>query len=394
MAQIKGNEPMHDHIAARYDQFIKDLETIVNIDSGTNYAPGVEKIIAFFQDRFSQLDWRTKIHAFAQGSVPCLEAANAVPAAADTEFDFFFIGHMDTVFLEGEAQRRPFSIDGNHAKGPGVCDMKGGLVAIMHVMETLQHFGIAEKLSLCVGFNSDEETGSRASRAWLEGIAKKSKRVLIFEPCRVGGQRVLQRKGGGGYDIICHGKAAHAGVEPEKGANAVVELAHQILEITSFADPEAGTTVNVDMIEGGTKANVIPDYAKAVVDVRVADAGEKERIEAGFQQIAQHTHVKGVRIETRGGINRPPMVPSERTLALWEQIAEIGTRLGQEMKLIATGGGSDGNFTSALGIPTIDGLGPRGGNAHSQDEFLDLESINPTVELICEICKSAAEGKI
>jgi len=385
---------MHDHIASRHNQFIKDLETIVNIDSGSHYTPGVEKIVAFFQDRFSQLDWRTKTYSFAEGKVPCLEAANADPSATDTVFDFFFIGHMDTVFLEGEAQKRPFSIEGNCAKGPGVCDMKGGLVAILHVMETLQYFRLAEKLSVCVGFNSDEEIGSRASRPWLEDIAKKSKRVFIFEPCRVGGQRVIQRKGGGGYEIICHGKAAHAGVEPEKGINAVVELAHQILAITSFADPESGTTVNVDMIQGGTKANVIPDYARAVVDVRVADASEKERIETCFQQIAQHTHVNGVRVETRGGIYRPPMVPSEKTLMLWEQIAEIGTRLGQEMKLIATGGGSDGNFTSALGIPTIDGLGPRGGSAHSQDEFLDLESINSTVELICEISKSAAEGNL
>ena len=385
---------MHDYIASRHEQFIKDLETIVNIDSGTLYAPGVKKIVAFFQDRFSQLDWKTKTYSFADGKVPCLEAANADPSAADTVFDFFCIGHMDTVFLEGEAQKRPFSIDGNQAKGPGVCDMKGGLVAILHAMETLEQFGIAEKLSLCIGFNSDEEIGSGASRAWLEDIAKKSKRVFVFEPCRVGGQRVLQRKGGGGYEIICHGKSAHAGVEPEKGINAVVELAHQILAITAFAEPEAGTTVNVDMIQGGTKANVIPDYAKAVVDVRVADASEKHRIEECFQQIAQHTHVNGVRVETRGGINRPPMVPSEKTLKLWEQIVEIGTRLGQEMKLITTGGGSDGNFTSALGIPTIDGLGPRGGNAHSLDEFLDMESINSTVELICEICKSAAEGKI
>ena len=385
---------MLDHIASRHDQFIKDLETIVNIDSGSHYAPGVEKIVAFFQDRFSQLDWQTKIYSFAEGKVPCLEAANADPSVADTVFDFFFIGHMDTVFLEGEAQKRPFSMDGNHAKGPGVCDMKGGLVAILHVIETLQHFGAAEKLSLCIGFNSDEEIGSRASRPWLEDIARKSKRVFIFEPCRVGGQRVLQRKGGGGYEIICHGKAAHAGVEPEKGINAVVELAHQILEITSFADPEAGTTVNVDMIQGGTKANVIPDYARAVVDVRVADVAEKKRIETCFQQIAQRTHVNGVRVETQGGIYRPPMVPSEKTLVLWEQIVEIGNRLGQEMKLVATGGGSDGNFTSALGIPTIDGLGPRGGSAHSLDEFLDLESINSTVELICEICKSAAEGNL
>ena len=385
---------MLDYIESRHNKFIKDLETIVNIDSGSHCAEGIEKIAAFFRKRFAQLNWETKIYSFAEGKVPCLETANANPAAADTKFDFFFIGHMDTVFLEGEVQKRPFSIDGNHAQGPGVCDMKGGLLAILNVIETLQHFGLTEKLSLCVGFNSDEEIGSGASRAWLEDIAKKSKRVFVFEPCRVGGQRVLQRKGGGGFEIICHGKAAHAGVEPEKGANAVVELAHQILDITSFADLELGTSVNVDIIQGGTKANVIPDYARAVVDARVANAGEKKRIETCFQQIPQGTHVDGVRVEVQGGIYRPPMVPSEITLGLWEQIVEIGTRLGQEMKLIATGGGSDGNFTSALGIPTIDGLGPRGGSAHSQVEFLDLESINPTIELICEICKSAAEGNL
>ena len=385
---------MLDYIESRHNKFIKDLETIVNIDSGSHCAEGIEKIAAFFRKRFAQLNWETKIYSFAEGKVPCLETANANPAAVDTKFDFFFIGHMDTVFLEGEVQKRPFSIDGNHAQGPGVCDMKGGLLAILNVIETLQHFGLTEKLSLCVGFNSDEEIGSGASRAWLEDIAKKSKRVFVFEPCRVGGQRVLQRKGGGGFEIICHGKAAHAGVEPEKGANAVVELAHQILDITSFADLELGTSVNVDIIQGGTKANVIPDYARAVVDARVANAGEKKRIETCFQQIPQRTHVDGVRVEVQGGIYRPPMVPSEITLGLWEQIVEIGTRLGQEMKLIATGGGSDGNFTSALGIPTIDGLGPRGGSAHSQAEFLDLESINPTIELICEICKSAAEGNL
>jgi len=385
---------MKDYIASRYDQFIKDLKTIVDIDSGSHYAPGIDKIVAFFQERISQLGWYTKAHSFADGKVPCLECVNINPSAADAGFDFLFLGHMDTVFLEGTAQKRPFAINGNLATGPGVCDMKGGLVAVLHVIETLQHFGIADKLSLCVGFNSDEEIGSRASRSWVEGLAVKSKRVFIFEPCRVGGQRVLQRKGGGGYDILCHGKAAHAGVEPEKGANAVVELAHQILQATTFADPRLGTTVSANVIQGGTKGNVIPDFARAAVDVRIADASETRRIETCFQQITRRTHVEGVRVEVLGGINRPPMVPSEETLRLWEQIAEIGARLGQEMKLIATGGGSDGNFTSALGIPTIDGMGPRGGRAHSEDEFLGLESVIPTVQLICEICKSGADGKL
>ena len=385
---------MLDYIVSRYDQFINDLETIVNIDSGSRYMPGIRKVAAYFQERFSKIGWHTKALSFEDGNVPCLEAANVDPHAPGAEFDFLFLGHMDTVFLEGEVQRRPFAIDGKHAKGPGVCDMKGGLVAVLHIMETLQHFGISDHLSLCAGFNSDEEIGSIASRPWLEELAAKSKRVFVFEPCRIGGERVLQRKGAGWYDILCYGKAAHSGVEPEQGANAVVELAHQILEITSFANPELGTTVNVNTFKGGTKRNVIPDFAEAAVDVRFAESSEPRRIEALFRQISQQTHIEGVRTEVKGEINRPPMVPSKKTSQLWDQIVEIGTRLGQEMKLIATGGGSDGNFTAALGIPTIDGMGPRGGKAHSEDEFLDLSSIIPTVQLVCEICKAAAEGRL
>ena len=385
---------MLDYIASRFEQFVEDLETIVNIDSGSGYSAGVRKILAFFQERFSKIGWYTQALAFADGDVPCLEAANVDPHEPDAGFDFLFLGHMDTVFLEGTAQQRPFTIDGKHARGPGVCDMKGGLVAMLHVMETLHHFGITDNLSVCAGFNSDEEIGSNASRSWLEELAVKSKRVFVFEPCRIGGQRVLQRKGAGWYDVVCHGKAAHAGVEPEKGANAVVELAHHIVDIAGFGNSELGTTVNVNIVNGGTKGNVIPDFAKARVDVRFAEISEVDRVEDCFRQISRTTHVDGVRTEVDGEVNRPPMVPSDKTRQLWNQISEIGKRLGQEMKLIATGGGSDGNFTSALGIPTIDGMGPRGGRAHSEDEFLDLESITPTVQLVSEICKAAAEGKL
>ena len=385
---------MLDYISSRYDLFLKDLETIVNIDSGSRHAPGINRVAAYFQERFAKLGWHTRALSLAEGDVPCLEAANADSRAPGVEFDFLFLGHMDTVFLEGTAQQRPFTLDGKHARGPGVCDMKAGLVAVLHIMETLQHFGLTDNLSLCAGFNSDEEIGSFASRPWLEELAAKSKRVFVFEPCRIGGERVLQRKGAGWYDILCHGKAAHSGVEPERGANAVVELAHQILKITTFADPGLGTTVNVNTSRGGTKRNVIPDFAEAAVDVRFADPGEPERIEALFKKISGHAHVAGVRTEVKGEINRPPMVPSKKTLQLWDQIAEIGTRLNQEMKLIATGGGSDGNFTAALGIPTVDGMGPRGGLAHSEDEFLDLGSIVPTVQLVCEICKAGAAGEL
>jgi glutamate carboxypeptidase len=205
---------------------------------------------------------------------------------------------------------------------------------------------------------------------------------------------VLQRKGTGSYRIITHGKAAHAGVEPEKGYNAVVEMAHQILKVSTFGNSELGTTVNVNVVSGGTKTNVIPDYATASVDVRVAEISEAKRIEGLFRQLPNQTTVEGVTVEVKGGLNRPPMVPSQETLRLWEKITAIGRDLGINMKWRATGGGSDGNFTATLGIPTIDALGPTGGNAHSEDEYLELNSIIPTVQLICNVCTALADGRL
>lgn len=385
---------MHAYITSRYDQFLQDLEILVNVDSGSGHAPGIATVARFFQERFDQLGWHTRTLESDGGSAPCLEVVNRKDLQTDDRFDFLFLGHMDTVFPQGTALHRPFSIRDGRAWGPGVCDMKGGLVTMLHAAETIEQAGIAGDLSICMAFNSDEEIGSRASRPWFEGLAAKSRRVLVFEPCRSTGQRVLQRKGVADFDILCHGRAAHAGVEPEKGANAVLELAHQVLAVTGFARPEAGTTVSVTTIAGGTAGNVIPDFAQAGFDVRIASLEEARRIEACFQNISASGRADGVRVEVRGEINRMPMVPSEATWRLWEQIARIGEGLGLEMKLISTGGGSDGNFTAAMGIPTVDAMGPRGGRAHSADEYLELESVVPNIHMICEILKAAAEKRL
>lgn len=385
---------MNDYITSRYDLFLNDLETVVNIDSGTHLIQGIEKVIAYFEERFSALPWHPQRHQFSGEVGPCLEVSNVHPSSGQGTYDILCLGHADTVFQEGTAQVRPFALRGDRGMGPGVIDMKAGLVTILHVAETLQEFGIAEKLSICIAFNSDEESGSGASRAWIETLARRSKRVFVFEFCRPSGHHVLQRKGAGGYQIFCYGKAAHAGVEPEKGINAVVELAHQILKVSTYENPELGTTVNVTLISGGTKNNVIPESAVAAVDIRVAELSEAQRIEELFKHLPDQTYEEGITIEVVGGLNRPPMVPSEKTLLLWDQIAEIGTRLGIEMKWTATGGGSDGNFTAALGIPTIDGLGPTGGAAHSPDEYIELDSIIPKIQLLCHVCLTCAEGKL
>ena len=385
---------MYDIVASRYDRFISDLETVVNIDSGSHYAEGLNRVVAFFQGRFDQIGWKTTRHAFDGGKVPCLEVSNRPLDQDGGACDLMFIGHMDTVFKRGTAASRPFSMDEKRAYGPGVCDMKGGLVTMLHVAEVLQQTGVAHDIAIAMAFNSDEEIGSRVSRAWYEGLAQKSRCVFVFEPWRAGGERLLHRKGGGVFYVTCHGRAAHAGVAPEDGANAIIELAHQILAIKELARNDRGTTVNVTVVSGGTAANVIPDTAKASVDVRIAEPDEAKRIEDGFQALSENIQTPDVRLEVSGGINRPPMVPSEKTLQLWEQIKTIGEAIGIDMRLTSTGGCSDGNFTASLGIPTIDAMGVRGGGAHSLDEYIDLDSIVPNVHLVCEIVKGFCDGRI
>jgi glutamate carboxypeptidase len=385
---------VHSFIKSRYKQFLQDLETIVNVDSGSGFAPGIGRVAAFFQERFERLGWHVRRLDLEAGTVPCLEVVNGRGRRDAGQFDFLFLGHMDTVFPEGTARRRPFSIHDGRAWGPGVCDMKAGLLTILHAAEAVQHTGVSDDLAVCIAFNSDEEVGSNGSRRWFEAIAEKSHRVLVFEPCRATGHRVLQRKGVADFEVLCHGRAAHAGVEPEKGANAVLELAHQILTVNNFSKPEEGTSVSVTTVSGGIAGNVIPDFAKAGFDIRISTVAEARRIEACFQNLTASGKVEGACVEVLGGINRMPMVPSDVTLRLWDRIAAIGDRLGLEMKLISTGGGSDGNFTAALGIPTIDAMGPQGSRAHSEEEDLLLDSVVPNTQLIVEIMKAAACGEL
>lgn len=194
--------------------------------------------------------------------------------------------------------------------------------------------------------------------------------------------------------MICHGRSAHAGVEPEKGVNAILELAHQVINVAGFQRPEAGTTVNVTTMAGGAAKNVIPNYAQSTFDVRFSKMDEMHRIRTAFRELSTSRHIESVRVQVKEDINRPPMVPSEATVNLWEAISAIGEGLGLTMHLIDTGGGSDGNFTAAMGIPTIDAMGPQGGHAHSDDEYLRLDSVVPNILLIVEIMKAAAHCEL
>ncbi|MCD4675999.1 MAG: M20 family metallopeptidase [Desulfobacula sp.] len=379
---------MKTYIATRYEQFLADFKTIINIDSSSDNKPGIEKVARFFKNRFLSLGLDVQILFLGNEKVPCLYAKQK---QGKKPFDIMFLGHMDTVFPTGEVEKRPFSIKGSKAFGPGVCDMKGGLLVVLHVLETLKHEGILDSLSVCVAFNGDEETGSKASKDWIMSTAKKSRQAFVFETCRPGYRFVLQRKGGGWLKVIVKGQKAHAGADPEKGINAVVELAHKIVKINKLNQNDKGTSAQVTVITGGDKVNIIPNRAEASVDVRILKLEEKKGIEDFFNTLSKTPCLKGSEIIVQGKIDRPPMEPWDTTYELWDLIQSTGKQMGLPMEAISTGGSSDGNHTSAAGTPTIDGMGIVGANSHRADEYADLDSIDNMVWLVAQVCKAIGE---
>ncbi len=383
-----------------YDKFLEDFQTIVNIDSSSDHLPGIQRMAQFFQERFSAIGLTAEILFQGDAKVPCLQAISSYgpvvriydgPGSDNGDnpvYDIMFLGHMDTVFPFGEVEKRQFSIQGDKALGPGVCDMKGGLLVVLHALETLKKEGVLDKMSVCVAFNGDEETGSKASKKWIKSTAKKSRRVFVFEPCRPGHRLVSQRKGGGWFHVNVTGKEAHAGADPDKGINAVVELANQIIAIDKLNDPARGTSAQVTVVNGGDKVNIIPNQAMASVDVRIAKLEEKQRVEDFFKALSEKAVLDGARISVEGKIDRPPMEITLKSQALLDLIILEGKKMEVEVSSIATGGCSDGNFTAALGIPTIDGMGLVGANSHRQDEYVELSSIPTMVNLISNVCKA------
>lgn len=285
------------------------------------------------------------------------------------------LGHHDTVFPLGTLAARPFAVADGRATGPGVFDMKAGIVQAIHAVAALDDASGVEML-----FTADEEVGSVTSRALLEERALACGNVLVLEPSADGGAVKTGRKGVGTFEVVIHGRAAHAGLEPEKGVNALVEAAHQVLRIAAFADPAAGTTVTPTVAHAGTAENVVPAEARMRIDVRVTSAAEKERIEALMAALVPV--VDGTRIEVSGAIDRPPM-PESASASLFPLVQEVAPGI----RGVAVGGGSDGNFTAALGVPTLDGLGAVGGGAHADHEWVDVETMPARTELLAALLR-------
>ena len=281
------------------------------------------------------------------------------------------LGHFDTVWPLGTTAHRPFTVDGNVVRGPGVFDMKGGLAQIVIALKAIRALDLALPLEPLIFINSDEEIGSRTSTRYIRALARRVERVFVMEPS-MGEEGAIKtaRKGVGRFTITVHGKAAHAGLDPEGGASAILELSHVIQTLFALNDADKGITVNVGTIDGGLQPNVIAPHSQAVVDVRVPTVADGERIERAIHAIEPAT--PGVRLTIEGGIGRPSMEHTPRNEALWQQAKALGDVLGLDLRQGRAGGGSDGNTTSQY-TATLDGLGPVGHGAHAEHEFLYLD---------------------
>lgn len=317
------------------------------------------------------------------GSAPDLVASPVGPHIhwrGGGEPRVLILGHHDTVHPAGTLAARPFSVTEGIAAGPGVFDMKAGIVQALHAVAAL-----ADRSGVEILLSSDEEIGSRESRALIEERALACGSVLVLEPSADGGALKTGRKGTGTFEVRVRGRASHAGLEPEKGINSLVELANLIPQIVAIADPSRGTTVTPTVASAGTADNVVPENASCFVDVRVAVPEEKPRVEAAMA--ALRGSVPGTEIEVLGGIGRPPMHESAAAV-LMGIAAQVAAEVGIEnLDGVVVGGGSDGNFTAAVGVQTLDGLGAVGGGAHSADEHVVVAEMPHRAALIAGLCQ-------
>lgn len=360
--------------------WLETLEELVSIDSPSSSVEGVVRISAQMIERWSRLGLEVEQLSTRHG--PAVVGRRRVGSHAPR---LLLVGHLDTVFPSGTAAQRGFQVADGRALGPGVADAKGGLVVMLAAYELAMVAGGGEDLNVTVILNGDEEIGSPGSRDVISELARGAAVALIFEPGRPDGSFVIQRGGSRRYRLETHGRAAHTGVDPSAGASAIVALSEKVLRLTNLTDAERGVLVNVGVIDGGTRANVVPDRASALVDVRYPDLDTLAGLEARMHSIAMAVEVAGTSGDWTMLTDRPPMVPGDLTRRLASRYQEFAGQLNIIAKPAASAGGSDGNFTAAVGAATLDAVGPVGGGFHTADEYMVVSSLTERAVLAAMI---------
>lgn len=365
-----GEPIVEAYINSKKTEMLDLIEQLVNIDSGSYVKKGIDRIGSILIKKYEELGFIIDVkEEEVYGNHLVIRHKKAKSP------EIILLAHMDTVFPEGTVAERPFHINGDKAYGPGVVDMKSSLVEVLYAIKTLIWSGSDSVENVEILLNSDEEIGSPSSRSLIEERSKWKKFALVMEPARKDGSLVEARRGGGRFTLMVQGKAAHSGIEPEKGRSAIEELAYKIIQLHDLTDHDKGMSVNVGIIEGGTAVNTVSDSAVAHVDVRISEIEQAEYLEEKMKEICATTEVPGTNVELEGEIGRPPMEQNDQTKSLLHIIKGVGEEIGLKVSATSTGGGGDASFTAANGVATVDGLGPVGGNAHSDKEYVEIGSI-------------------
>jgi glutamate carboxypeptidase len=368
-----------DRCTADREFMLDRLKTAVEMESPTNSAPAVNRLAQFFAREFRRS--RGKVQVWTHP-----HAGSAVTAefwsGRRKRRPVLMLGHTDTVWALGTLASMPFRVRGERAYGPGILDMKSGIVCGLEAIRALHALGIYPGGPVRFLLNSDEEVGSHAFLTLIRREGWRARACLVLEPAAQGGALKTARKGVGVFTISAHGRSAHAGINPGAGVNAITELARQLLRIEGFGRAREGLTLNVGLIEGGTRSNVVPERASASIDVRIPRVADGAFIERRIRGLRPTQ--RGARIEITGGINRPPM---ERRIsrALFRHARDLGLKLGMQLEEASTGGGSDGSIAAALGTPTLDGLGGVGDGAHARDEHVIIDELPRRAALIAAL---------
>lgn len=383
-----STEPVAAELASRLryfeegrEQIIQTIRQLVEVESPSDNKDAVDRLGSLLAGRFEGLGGHAKFHRtqkfgdHLQVDFPGRSGGKPV----------MLLGHLDTVYPLGTVSTMPFRVAEGRLWGPGSFDMKSGIAFMLHAIEALRQWhGDELPRPVTVLLVSDEEVGSDTSRHITENLAKKSAAVLVLEPAYgPKGAVKTARKGVGEYVLKVKGKAAHSGLDFEKGESAIIELARQIIVISKLTDLKRGITLNVGTVQGGTRSNVIPAEASAVLDARVARMKDAAGLDRKLRSLKPFN--RRCKLEITGGVNRPPLERTPVVVALYKKAAEIAKQLGWKLEEAAVGGGSDGNFTAALGIPTLDGLGGVGEGAHATHESVRISELPRRTALLAEL---------
>jgi glutamate carboxypeptidase len=382
------NPILYDKAQQAQSEFLTLLESLVNIDSGTGNQTGLTQVENLVIQQLESIGATVKTSAATPSA-----GRNILATVRGTgKGKILLLAHTDTVFKIGTVAQRPFKVAGRKAYGAGVMDDKGGILLGIEALKTLKELNFQDFQTITFLINPDEETGSIGSRELITATAKQHDVALVLEFGSPQDKVTSWRKGIGYYGLEVKGRSAHAGAEPEKGCNALLEAAHQVLQLSKLGDPKKQTTVNVTVFQAGDRPNQIPDFARVQADVRVLETPEYDRLERDFFRLSQNKLLPCTAIQTIVKKGRPPFPPNPQTDALVKKAQGIYQEIGLYLGVEGSGGGTDGNYTASVGTTTLDALGPVGGGAHSSDEYIELDRIATRIYLLSKLLMNLGES--